>query len=103
MTGTPETPGQLGHYPDICQWASDGDTSHIMWTRVTLVWGLVLGARGDTGGHHHPGDHHHHHGHELHDQQAAEASDQPVLYYANPEDPSQVYSQQGERDAGDMR
>ena len=61
---------------------------------------LALGARGDTGGHHHPGAHHHH---ELRDQQAAEASDQPVLYYANPEDPSQVYShQQGERDAGDM-
>lgn len=73
-----------------------------MWTRVTLVVSLVLGARGDTGGHHHPGAHHQP-GHHLRDQQAAEASDQPVLYYANPEDPSQVYShQQGERDAGDM-
>ena len=68
-----------------------------MWTRVTLVVSLVLGARGDEAGHHH------HHGHDLRDQEAAEAGDQPVLYYANPEDPSQVYShRQGDRDAGDM-
>ena len=77
-----------------------------MWTRVTLVVSLVtMGARGDEAGHHHPdGVHHgHHHGHDLSDQEAAEAGDQPVLYYANPEDPSQVYShQQGDRDAGDM-
>ena len=57
-----------------------------MWTGVTLALSLVLGARGD-------GDHHHHHPHGVLDSEAAE--DRPVLYYANPEDPSQVYSQQG--------
>ena len=54
---------------------------------VTLVMTMIMGIRGDTGGHH---EIHHHH-----DLQAAE--DQPVLYYANPEDPSQVYSQQGNK------
>ena len=58
-----------------------------MWTGVTLALSLLLGARGD-------GDHHHHHPHGVLDSEAAE--DRPVLYYANPEDPSQVYSQQGE-------
>ena len=57
-----------------------------MWTGVTLALSLVLGAWGD-------GDHHHHHPHGVLDSEAAE--DRPVLYYANPEDPLQVYSQQG--------
>ena len=66
------------------------------WAHVTLVVTMIMGTRGDTGGHHPHGHQELHHEHDL---QAAE--DQPVLYYANPEDPSQVFSQQGNRDASD--